>query len=465
MQTPTISPDENKLQTPVGTSVQTTADQAFEHKDHHSFFAVNIRRPRSLFIATLVVFLLLNHYLSYATPFRFDSFAFPYRGWSWWTINDLRKQTAEHNVALLGSSLMVSAVAGTDANYLNKPLDLANYHKASYLEHLLRTRFGGTFSTANLSAPGQMPSDAYLTLKATVNCANRPDVVVYGIAPRDFIDSTLSTPADTEPFRYLKRLVAIDDIAGKIFESPYAKLDWWLQRTIYLYGEATNFQMATNQGVTKFLATAVPKPYNNPPFTWWDRVRLIPNYLPTEIHPEAVMAGPIDEKTARARYSDNRMEYAARYKHPNVHTYRTQVYFLRQLARYCQKERMELILVNMPITLYNVSMLPPGVYMKYLQDMRAFAANNNVEFYDLSNFQHYSVTDFHDSVHLNAYGGKKFFEELAKTLASNGRSATVLSLAGDTLAKHEALASNERTNNEQKDNAQETPKWNSNKPL
>src|SRR5215470_9651366 len=152
------------------------------------------RRIKSCFLLALGLFVLLNALLSFYAPIQFDAFKFPYKGWDWWTINDLRRRAEVHNVALLGSSLMVSAVAGCDANFLNKNLDLANYHKCSYLDHRLRTTFGGSFDTFNLSAPGQMPSDAYLSLRAMVNCANRPDVVIYGIAPRDLIDSTLSSP-------------------------------------------------------------------------------------------------------------------------------------------------------------------------------------------------------------------------------------------------------------------------------
>src|SRR5207253_2325947 len=133
-----------------------------------------------------------------------------------------------HNGTLLCSSPVVSAISACEANYHGETFDLSSYHKASFLDHKLRTKFGGTFNTYNLSAPGQMPSDAYLMLRAMVNSANRPDVVIYGIAPRDFMDCTLQNPADTEPFRYLTRLVNIDTVSNHYFRSPWAKLDYYL---------------------------------------------------------------------------------------------------------------------------------------------------------------------------------------------------------------------------------------------
>lgn len=397
-------------------------------------------RPfRSSFIFGLGLFLALNWALSFYTPFNFDPYKFGYRGWAWWTMNDLRKQQETNNIALLGSSLMVSAIAGCDSNYLNKGLDLANYHKASYFEHLLRTRYGGTFNTFSLAAPGQMPSDALLTLKAMVNTAQRPDIVIYGVAPRDFIDSTLSSPADTEPFRYFRRLVNADDLTEVAFRKSDDKLEWWLQRAVYLYGSSLDFRLSFNEALNKFLAASFPAPWTNKPFTWWDRVRLLPRYMPGEIHPEAVMAGPITRETAE--FKDNTLEYMSRYRNPDPRTYKLQFHFLKELAEFCHKERMELIIVNMPITLYNVGMLPQGAYVRYLSDLQQFSTTNGTSFYNLANFNSYEQRgDFHDSVHLNAFGAKKFFDSLATTLQANNRSSSLIGMSGQNMQKHQALA-------------------------
>src|SRR4029077_3459201 len=130
------------------------------------------------------------------------------------------------------------------ANYLNQALDVTKHHNVSYLDAKLKDKFGGTFHTFNLAAPGQMPSDAYLTLKAMIATSNRPDVVIYGVGPRDFIDSTLSGPNDTEPFHYLIRIVNIDEIADASFRNLWCKLDWFFQKVIYLYTYSLDFKLA-----------------------------------------------------------------------------------------------------------------------------------------------------------------------------------------------------------------------------
>jgi hypothetical protein len=395
---------------------------------------------RSTFLLASAIFVAMNALISFTTPFPIDSYKFNYRGWSWWTFNALRNSDRISNIALIGSSTMVSAIAGCDANYLQRGLDLTEHHRASYLEDKLKKRYPqGDFETFSLSAPGQMPSDAYISLKAMVATASRPDFVIYGLAPRDFVDSTLSAPGDTDAFRYLTRIVNIDDVFQKVFRSPWGKLDWCLQRLIYIYGYSLDFRMAITDGATRVINAALPKPSGGKDFTWWNRRDLLPNYLPAEIHPEAVMAGPIDRATATAKYTDNTLEYLQRYRKPDPHTYKTQIYFLKKIAEFCRKERIELVLVNMPISLANLGLLPKGGYTQYVQTLKEFGMLHNVAFYDLNKIGRYNQPDFHDSVHLNAFGGQRFFDDVSEAIFNDLKLNPLMAMSGEHLAKHRAL--------------------------
>jgi hypothetical protein len=396
-------------------------------------------KTRSIFVVALALFIGLNVVFQLANPFKFDPYRYSYRGWSWWTLEDLKRNSNEYNVALLGSSLMVGAAAGCDANYVKKNLDLTKYHEMGYLNDRMHELFGGKFRTFNLAAPGQMPSDAYLMLKAMASTGNRPDVVIYGVAPRDFIDSTLSAPCDTEPFHYLSRIVSIDDVYAAEFRGFWGKLDWYLQKASFVYNHALDFQLAFKDAAQVFVDRVVPLPWSDHRFTWWDRTQMLPNYLPAEIHAAAVIIAPMGKKDMS--FNDNTAEYMARYKKPDIHTFRTQMYFLRKMAEYCHRERIELVLVNMPIMRFNIAMLPPGVYGKYLEVLRQFAWNHNIIYYDLCDFAKYPREDFHDTVHLSHLGARKFFDTLIGRLNHDPRAATALSLSGLQLEKHNALAS------------------------
>ncbi len=395
---------------------------------------------KSVFLISFAAFLAVNIILTFTEPYSFDPYKFLYKGWAWWTIDCLRHEKETHNVALMGSSLMVSAVAGCDANFLNKPLDLTAYHKASYLDKLLATKFGGEFDTYNLSAPGQMPSDAYLTLQAMVNTEHRPDAVIYGIAPRDFFDSFLSSPTDTEPFKYLKRVVNTDDVASGLYRSPIPHLDWLLQKNLYFYTYSLDLQMGLRHNLRKLIAVIVPQPQTNTPFTWYDRKKLLPTYLAGEYAPGCMVAGTLTRAQASKQYVDNSAEYRERYKKPEPHIYQTQLYFLRKIAAYCRREKIKLVLVNMPLTELNISMLKPEAHTMYLKTIENFGVDQGIATFDLCDTQAFKQEDFHDTVHMNAFGGKKFFERLANVLAANPGTAKAFKLSGAELAEHTALA-------------------------
>jgi hypothetical protein len=78
--------------------------------------------------------------------------------------------------------------------------------------------------------------------------------------------------------------------------------------------------------------------------------------------------------------------------------------------------------------------------MKYVGDLHVFALKNNVAFYDMCTPSNYAQQDFHDSVHLNAYGGKKFFDQLVNIITLSGRTRQAFALSGKDLERHQAVA-------------------------
>ena len=95
----------------------------------------------------------------------------------------------------------------------------------------------------------------------------------------------------------------------------------------------------------------------------------------------------------------------------------------------------------MPVTLDNLHLLKPGGYLGYLQGLREFGLFNKVTVFDLNDFNKYSKKDFHDSVHLNAFGGLKFFDDLTAAVKTDVRLKEVLAMSGEHQAKHKEIAS------------------------
>jgi hypothetical protein len=176
-------------------------------------------------------------------------------------------------------------------------------------------------------------------------------------------------------------------------------------------------------------------------YTYWDRTRLLPRYKSGEIHPNAISTHPATQDEARKHFRDNTAEYIERYRRPDAQTYRTQFYFLRKLAQLCRKERIELVIVNMPITRENIAVLKPENYYSYILALRNYAETQGmVACWDLNDFSIYNQGDYHDFVHLNAFGGAKFFDSLTDHLAAETETKEALTLAGMIFHKRQGVA-------------------------
>lgn len=381
---------------------------------------------RSVFVAALALFALMNIVLTYVpcirSCIRLSTAHFPYRTWSWWTIHDLEEQQLKPNVVLLGSSLMVTAISEADANYMNKRLDLSMYRKAMYLDEQMTKCIGGQYLTANLSAPGQMPSDAYMTFKALLESGKKPAIVIYGLAPRDFLDGTLSNAFDTESFKYLRRLIDIRDIADDVFLSPLDKLEWYLESNVYLYKCSLELKTLCVNYWCHSVDDFLNKKVMSPTFicSRRNRMQLLPLYKLFDLEPGMLMAELTDKTSAAQSRIDNMEDYRARYRNPDISICNSQLRCLRRIAGLCKKEHIELVLVNMPITRENVSLLPKQVFQRYLDDIKAIASSMGVPFLNLCQFEQYQYLDFRDSVHLNGLGGKKFIDSLVLAIAEDG---------------------------------------------
>jgi hypothetical protein len=377
----------------------------------------------------VLLFFLVNLALRFK-PLEVDRYDFPYHGWSYWSVNAIRNMDASRvNVVLLGSSLVVSAIAECDATVKNKQLDLCYYRGAQYFDERMRDHFGRDYSTIDLSIPGQIPSDAYLTMKAALANGITPGAVVYGVAPRDFIDQTLKDATDTDAFHYLSRLVDMGDCAPELYHTPVSQLDWNLQRLVYLYSVAPSYCAAARNSIAQRLeplllaATAGSRQQvMNVSVT-----RSSPDFPTANIDPGTHCALVAHD---RGPFLDNLDDYKNRYKQPDAKKYQTQMQFLQKLIGLCQSNQIKLILVNMPITKRNVDLLAPAWRERYFHDLQTVCTTHDVPFIDACDFSKYAADDYRDTVHLNAFGARKFIDLLTEQLAKQPASAQAILSAG-----------------------------------
>lgn len=342
-----------------------------------------------------------------------DDFSYP--TWTTWKIDNYLTLPVRANVVFLGSSLVLTPMGEADANFTNKELDATTHHKSLLFETEFEKQTGHKVNTFNFAVPGEMPSDAYLITNFLLGGEKRPDVIVYGVGPRDFLENTLVNPAATNPFRYLSRLGDYSTHIDLIKPGLYARLDHELANLFYPYGNKVDFQTTSERWTKKVIAQTFPdvKQLNLP-----ERKSLMPEYHPYEIQPGETFFRPT-KADKNPPFKDNINEYKYRYKKMKWETFNGQMTFLEDLLKVAKMRGIHVVVVAMPITKLNKDLLKKEQKLAYKSNLQKLTSENNATFLNLDESNLFNRNDFADSVHLHARGGEKFFNILAAKLAED----------------------------------------------
>lgn len=111
--------------------------------------------------------------------------------------------------------------------------------------------------------------------------------------------------------------------------------------------------------------------------------------------------------------------YAKRYNPPDQMKLQKQLTSLDNFLDLCTKNNITVLLVDMPITEANRNMIDPNLLQAWQSGVESCAQRYGAEYADLDCDENYDESDFDDSVHLSASGGRKFFSDLADLMAED----------------------------------------------
>lgn len=358
--------------------------------------------------------------------FHFTSpFESPNRSLIWWTANGFVREKSAPDIALLGSSLMMTAHHAGDATKLNQVQNEVSHFHSACLQDFLADKTGQKPTTFSFAIAGQMASDSYLIARTLLAGDKQPKVIVYGIAPRDLIDNTLPSAASTETFRYLSRIDDYSDIALTARTSFNEMFQFGLEKILYSLSHRPNliaWQHKLAYTLAPFGQNAITANELQTPFKLR---RLAFSQLPDDSGANELKVGPYGAEPEP--YRDNTQEYRQRYKSIKQKTYTSQLGYLEKLMKLSKERGIQLIVVNMPLTPGNVALMPAGFYDQYKSKVGAMAAANGAEFLDLNKPNIFEQKHFADTVHLNGLGGVEFFKLLSDELALNRSFGAALS--------------------------------------
>jgi len=331
-----------------------------------------------------------------------------------------------HQVILLGSSLMVAPALQDQALFMGHEFKRFHERRLSsfekYLGEAVQTQASHVPAVRSycLAMGGQMASDASLIARQIVPLASQagPVSVIYGIAPRDFHDN-LFPRIDSSPafkifaelndlpqlFRSEPSMNAVDQSSATFerLSSLYRyRSDW--QKLAEIRGKRIIEKCLPEVVFDKYYDTAVLKPQK--------KGLLAGEAIGT---PSVVPGAALDHND----WLKTEAEYRRRYIPLNQQKTEAQFAYLDKLIQYCQSERVNLMVVNMPLSEDNLKLLPPQSYSNYLANAKKLCRLAGVEFVDLNCAPWTANSNFVDSVHLAPERSKAFMQKLASIIAGS----------------------------------------------
>lgn len=314
------------------------------------------------------------------------------------TIRGFEALKQKPDVILLGSSLVMFPFWAMDAAEKKNIDDIFHYHGSEALKKQLKAAGCGQENIYSLAVFGQMASDAYLMTSEFVKGDKTPKVIIYGIAPRDFHDHSLSSPMATFSFQKIVNLSNFPNYASAFLPDFEKKADWLAMHLCYFYGKRWRLQMETDKAINKVYSTlGIANPLDS---------------SGTKSDTAAQGGGFNLEGSTEDRWNNSVKEYQGRYKEITEKDHSLQMSFLARTLNNLRERGVKVVLVNMPLTKRNLEILPPGFYASYQKEIAKVADMPGVRLVDLGDSKDFDDNDYWDTTHLNHVGGHKLLNHV-----------------------------------------------------
>lgn len=313
-------------------------------------------------------------------------------------VNGLKNLPGRPGTVLLGSSLVMYPFWTMDRDRYGAIPDIMHHHDSRVLQEELKKAGFANPTVYSLAIFGQMVSDSYIFVDEYLKGDRKPEIVVYGIAPRDFNDSDLAGPMSTHTFKRLVGLENFGRYAELYLPGLQDKIDFVSSHVCFFYNKRWRLQHEFEKAINKLY-----KAFG----------LVAPGQTEQKANAQAgfMLAGTKDE-----RWANSTIEYTRRYKNIADRDLSVQTGFLDRLLDLCGDREIKVIVVNMPLSADNRKLLPPGFYSQYRKKIAEISNRPGVKLLDLGESTEFTTSDFWDTVHLEHGGGYKLLKHLLPTM-------------------------------------------------
>jgi hypothetical protein len=380
----------------------------------------------STFVLLLLILVGVDAFVRYAKPLRYLNAT------SLTSINqnpivaklrDYLDSQRNADVIVVGTSLtLVPAVRLDDAFHGQRTRyddwygrnHLLEYDKADYLAHLLSEAIGHPTDVANLGIVGSLMSDHYLIVEKALAAGKHPKAIVLMLAPRDFMDNTRSEVDKTPVYNILADFTAFNDFMAKN-PPPDRIFD-------FVVGNFWNCYKVKGD-VKTILTTFACRHLDRQASLFLSNKFQGKKYDPNDEYKAGRIVGVLDKVTPVYTRGPNVLSDIGEYKNVylpiNNKMIAEQEPYLERLLKLAHEKQIPVLVVNSPLMKENLALLPANVLSDYQQRLRRLSSQYEAVLFEPMESQSYVLTDFEDSCHMNAQGGKKFYTQLIQKMTED----------------------------------------------
>ncbi|MBI4532842.1 MAG: hypothetical protein HY711_02755, partial [Candidatus Melainabacteria bacterium] len=229
------------------------------------------------------------------------------------------------------------------------------------------------------------------------------------------------------PYRSLSHLADVSSLTKRVVRDALDCMNFELGQLVYLYGTKPVVASHASWVASLLLNQLLPCPSGGKVFSIADRRLLLPEYRPCELAAGEAYFRPA-QPADRAPFFDNLSEYRRRYRYVKWDTFVSQMEFFADLIDVAKSRGIHVVVVTMPITELNRSLIQDYAYDAYIRSVKALSRSKGASVIDLMGSQKFTISDFCDTVHLHAGGGKKMLDALITSLMSDSKARAALNL-------------------------------------
>lgn len=340
---------------------------------------------------------------------------------SWWLARTFLTSAKTPDIVVCGSS-QIGGLQAADANTSGKTVDLVFNRRCLTLENDVAKNFGP--SEVFLSAlPGAMVSDHFAIGRALFRPSHHPALLVLTVSPRDFIDNTLPSAGATDSYRFFSQYSDMSAYTGWAFHDPWSRLTYFISSELPLRAQLAVFNQAVEQIVNRLKevdtsggavksATSSSSSTSSAAATAAEQVKFVMGGYGGNLKPGQAVLTPNLPKI----YVDNSNDYKHRYRDQYPVSYDMQFNFMRAFLGQLRQEKIKVLVVGMPLTKENRLLLSSDFWQAFRGRLVEECQQSGAQYLDLSASPDFSITDFCDTVHLNADGGARLAEHISKAI-------------------------------------------------